>query len=438
MKISVFGLGYVGAVTLACLGRDGHDVIGVDIDERKLALIREGKSPIVERDILELIATVVETGRVDVTSYAEDAISRSEISFICVGTPSLPNGDQDLSAITRLSEQIGQALQKKEGHHTVVIRSTVQPGTVEGLILPLIEEHSGRKDGANLSICFQPEFLREGTSIRDYDNPPMTVVGSENRRAIDHVEELFGHLPGKFISTDIKTAETLKYACNAFHAMKVTFANEIGRIGQALGSNPHEVMRLLCEDKQLNISPAYLKPGFAFGGSCLPKDLRALLYMAKEGDLDVPLLSSLLPSNRVHLDHALNIILARDVRRIAVIGLSFKSGTDDLRESPMVTLVEQMIGKGLQLRIFDPEVQVSRLLGANRKYIEDVIPHIGELLVESVEDAIEGADAIVVGLQGPEIAAKLLQLNSSGQLVVDLVGLNLERELKGDYKGLCW
>ena len=438
MNVSIFGLGYVGAVSLACLGRDGHQVTGVDIDDTKLELIRNGKSPIVESGILELVEEVVASGRIDVTNDAATAIANTELSFVCVGTPSLPNGDQDLRAMTRLAEQIGQALRDKDERHTVVIRSTVQPGTVENTVIPLLEEHSGKKAGEGFSVCFQPEFLREGSSIKDYDNPPMTVVGSADDAATAQLRELFGSLPCQFIVTDIRTAETLKYACNTYHALKISFANEIGRICQALGADSHRVMNLLCEDKQLNISRAYLRPGFAFGGSCLPKDLRALLYMAKRDDVDVPMLAALLPSNRIHVEHALDLVLARGERSVGVIGLSFKSGTDDLRESPMVTLVEMMIGKGLKLRIFDPEVRVSRLIGANKRYIDEAIPHIGDLMCDSVEEAFEDAGTVIVGLSDRDILEKVYELNRPGQYILDLVGMDDSERVRGDFQGICW
>ena len=438
MKISIFGLGYVGAVSLACLGRDGHDVVGVDIDENKLSLIKSGNSPIVEDGIIDLMKEVVASGRIHVTTEAREAISGTELSFICVGTPSQANGDQSLDALKRLAGQIGAALKEKSAHHTLVVRSTVQPGTVERVVIPLLEEASSKTAGKDFSVCFQPEFLREGSSISDYDNPPMTVVGVQDETGARLLREIFGGLPCKFIETDITTAESLKYGCNAFHALKVTFANEMGRICQALGADSNRVMALLCEDKHLNISSAYLRPGFAFGGSCLPKDLRALLYLAKTRDVDVPMLSGLLPSNQVHVEHALNTLLQREGRTIGVIGLSFKSGTDDLRESPMVDLVERLIGKGMNLRIYDPEVRLSQLIGANKRYIEDVVPHLGSLMCETADEAIEGATSIVVGLSGAEIAAKIEAQASEDQFVLDQVGLPAPERIRADYRGICW
>lgn len=438
MRISIFGLGYVGAVSLACLGRDGHEVTGVDIDQNKLSLISSGKSPIVEAGIMELMQEVVASGRINVTDNAAEAIAATELSFVCVGTPSQANGSQSLNALIRLSEQIGEALKDKAEPHVVVIRSTVQPGTVEETVVPILEKHSGKKVGKDFSVCFQPEFLREGTSIKDYDNPPMTVVGVQDERAAAQLRKLFGELPCEFIETDVRTAETLKYACNTFHALKISFANEIGRICQALGSDSNRVMALLCEDKQLNISKAYLRPGFAFGGSCLPKDLRALLYLAKSHDVEVPMLAGLLPSNQLHVEHAANMILERGERSVGVIGLSFKSGTDDLRESPLVDLVERLIGKGMNLKIYDPEVRVSQLIGANKAYIEEVVPHIGSLMCESVEEAMQGARTVVVGLQGQDITNAIYDNSKADQLFLDLVGLAESDKLKGEYRGICW
>ncbi len=438
MKISIFGLGYVGAVSLACLGRDGHEVIGVDIDKTKLELIEAGKSPIVEEGIMELMEEVVENGRVRVTDNAADAIRETDVSFVCVGTPSQANGSQSLAALERLSEQIGEALKDKNDVHLIVVRSTVQPGTVETFVTPIVEKYSGKKAGKDFLVSFQPEFLREGSSVKDYDNPPMTVVGVADDEAAARLEAIFGHLPCKFIRTDIRTAETLKYACNAFHALKVGFANEIGRICQVLGSDSRKVMALLCEDHQLNISPAYLRPGFAFGGSCLPKDLKALLYLAKSHDLDVPTLAGLLPSNELHIEHAANFLLEKGVHDVGIIGLSFKSGTDDLRESPLVTLVERLIGKGLRLRIYDPEVQLSRLMGANKRYIDTVIPHIGSLMVDSVAEAVDGAGSVVVGLSGGDIEDQLKASLTAEQLVLDLVGVSAPESLAGNYQGICW
>src|SRR5918999_936250 len=328
-KISIFGLGYVGAVSLACLARDGHEMTGVDIDPNKLELLRRGQAPIVETGIQELTRAVVRGGSITVTDSVRDAILATDVSFVCVGTPARSNGNQDLEAITRIAQQIGAVLPEKQTRHVIVIRSTVRPGTVEDVIRPALEAASGLQAGRDFSLCFQPEFLREGTSIKDYDNPPLTVVGASDDYGVEALRGIFGRLPCEFIATSIRTAEMLKYACNAFHALKVTFANEMGRISQSAGVDPHEVMKLLCMDRQLNISSAYLRPGFAFGGSCLPKDLKALLYLAKSSDVELPMLANVLPSNVAHIEHAIDTVLSSGKRAIGMIGLSFKAGTDD-------------------------------------------------------------------------------------------------------------
>ena len=437
-RISIFGLGYVGAVSLACLARDGHKVTGVDIDPVKLDLIRNRKSPILEEGIQELMRDVVDSGRVSVSHDALQAVLDTEVSFVCVGTPSAANGSQDLTAILRLSEQLGAALKVKDEFHTIVIRSTVQPGTVEEKIEPILERMSGKKSGVDFGVCFQPEFLREGSSIRDYDHPPYTIVGGNCEAAVNVVRELFQHLEGRFLVTNIRVAEALKMSCNAFHAMKITFANEIGRVSQALGIDAHEVMRLVCADKRLNISPAYLKPGFAFGGSCLPKDLRALTMIAREHDLVLPMLSSLIPSNRVHIDHAVDKILKLGRPKVGMLGLSFKTGTDDLRESPLVLVAKKLLGEGCELRIFDPEVQLSRLLGANRSYIDANIPHLGSLLCPSIEAMIDPSDVVLVGLQQSALNEALQARVRPDHYVLDLVNLPNRDLLNCRYEGVCW
>ena len=336
MKVSIFGLGYVGAVSAACLARDGNDVIGVDIDESKLGMFRAGTSPIVEEGMPELVREVVRSGRVVVTSDVAEAVKNTELSFICVGTPSQPNGSQDLSAARRVCEQIGHALADKVSYHVVVVRSTLVPGTVEEVLTPILESKSGKRDGADFDVCFMPEFLREGTSIRDYDNPPYTVVGSGSEKAAGRIRKLFAKLECSFYRTNVRTAEMLKYTSNVFHAAKITFANEVGRLCKAYRVDSHEVMELFCNDTALNISPAYLTPGVAFGGSCLPKDLRAVLHMAKTRDVELPMLQSINPSNTTHVHTAIDAVLSNGRRSVGLIGLSFKSGTDDLRESPLV------------------------------------------------------------------------------------------------------
>src|SRR5215813_11397708 len=421
MKISIFGLGYVGAVSLACLARDGHSVIGVDIDPAKLELIRSGKTPVVEEGMVELMAQVAAGGRVSVTADVNRAVLDSELSLICVGTPSAPNGSQDQSAVIKLTRELGKAVRAKSGGHVFVYRSTLVPGTVEDVLKPIIEQESGKQDGRDFHVCFQPEFLREGTSIRDYDKPPYTVVGANAGVAVARLRELFGHLPCEFHATSIRAAEMVKYCCNNFHALKITFANETARLCESLGVDPFQVMDLVCKDRQLNISPAYLKPGFAFGGSCLPKELRSTMYLAKSRDVELPMLGNVLVSNRAHVDHAITKVLASGCRRVGMIGLSFKTGTDDLRESPLVAIAEQFIGKGLNLLVYDPDVHLSRLLGANRRFIEQPVPHIASLMRADIEPVIAESQLLVVGLSGAQVFDALARHVRADQIVLDLV-----------------
>jgi len=438
MKISIFGLGYVGAVSLACLARDGHSVVGVDIDKAKLELIRDGKTPVVEEGMVELMARVAASGRVSVTTDVVQAVLDSELSLICVGTPSAPNGSQDQSAIVKLAHDLGRAMRGKADGHVFVFRSTLVPGTVEDVLRPIVERESGKRDGEGFHVCFQPEFLREGTSIRDYDRPPFTVVGANAAAPVTRLRELFGHLPCEFHATSIRAAEMVKYCCNNFHALKITFANETARLCEALGVDVFQVMDLVCKDRQLNISPAYLKPGFAFGGSCLPKDLRATLYLAKTRDVELPMLGNVLASNRMHVEHAIAKVLASGRRRVGMIGLSFKTGTDDLRESPLVLIAEQFIGKGLSLLVYDPEVHLSRLLGANRRFIEQHVPHIGSLMHEKIESVIGESDVLVVGLSDTKIFEALARHVREDQIILDLVNIPQREALRGKVVGLCW
>jgi GDP-mannose 6-dehydrogenase len=423
---------------MACLARDGHEVVGVDLDPLKLALIRSGRSPIVEEGIQELTAEVVASGKVRVTDDVAEAVRSTRLSFICVGTPSSPNGSQDLAAVKRVAEQIGAALRDKAEYHTVVMRSTIQPGSMEEVVRAGLESASGKRAHVDFGLGFQPEFLREGTSIKDYDNPPFTVIGTEDPRAAEVVREVFGHLPCEFVVTSVGVAEMLKYACNAFHAVKITFANEIGRLSRSVGVDSREVMDLVCRDRRLNISPAYLKPGFAFGGSCLPKDLRALTYVGKLNDVTTPMLGNVMGSNRAHVDHALDLVTAPGSRRIGMVGLSFKAGTDDLRESPLVTVAERLIGKGYDLRIYDPEVNLSRLLGANKRYIETSIPHIGSLMSEDCAEVVRHAEVLVLGLGGKHLLQTIAANTREGQVVVDLVGVGRGEIGPASYVGACW
>lgn len=438
MRVSILGLGYVGAVSAACLARDGHQVIGVDLDKSKLELLRAGRAPILEEGIQELTREAISSGRLTVSDDTSYAVRNSDVSFVCVGTPSQPNGSQDLSAICRVAEQIGAGLRHTARFHCVVIRSTIKPGTVNETIRPILESESGKASERDFGLCFQPEFLREGSSIKDYDDPPFTVVGTGSDRSASMLRELFGKLPGDFIVTDIGSAELLKYACNCFHAVKATFANEIGRIGSSLGLDSRIVMELLCRDRSLNISSAYLRPGFAFGGSCLPKDLRALMHIARTQDIPAPMLDNVLASNAAHLNHAIEIVLRSGARKVCMIGLSFKTGTDDLRESPLVTMAEYFIGKGIELRIYDPQVNLSMLLGANKNYIEKHIPHIAALLTPNCRDTVTQAEVVVVGAALPEALKAISEESRPNQLVLDLVGKLRPEDIAAKYRGICW
>ncbi len=438
MKISIFGLGYVGAVSLACLSRDGHQVIGVEIDRTKLDLIAAGKTPVVEEGMVELMQQVAASGLVEVTTDAAQALLASEISLVCVGTPSAPNGSQDQGAILRLAEAMGQALARKTAVHVIVFRSTLVPGTVEDVLRPIIEQASGKKDGVDFHLCFQPEFLREGSSIRDYDKPPFTVVGANHAFPAQQLRTLFGHLPCKFIETSVRSAEMMKYCCNNFHALKITFANETARLCHALGVDAFEVMDLVCQDTQLNISRAYLKPGFAFGGSCLPKDLRATVHMAKVRDVEIPMLASILSSNESHLDAAFDKVVALGKRKVGFVGLSFKTGTDDLRESPLVKLAERLIGKGYELRIYDPDVHLARLLGTNKNFIELHLPHIGQMLQPELDTLVTSSEVIVLGNNSAAVIEQLAARIRPEQALVDLVGVPMGTALAARSAGLCW
>jgi len=438
LKISIFGLGYVGAVSLACLARDGHDVIGVDIDPAKLDLIRQGKTPVVEEGMIDLMAAAAASGRVNVTTSVREGVIGSEVSLICVGTPSASNGSQDQAAVLGLARDIGQVLKEKRTPHVFVFRSTLAPGTVEDVLKPIIEQTSGKKDGVDFHLCFQPEFLREGTSIRDYDKPPFTIVGANHAYPVEKLHELFGHLACEFLTTSVRSAEMVKLCCNNFHTLKITFANETARLCDALDVDPFEVMSLLCKDTQLNISKAYLKPGYAFGGSCLPKDLRATMHLAKQRDVELPMLAGILPSNRIHVETALDKVLATGKRRVGIIGLSFKTGTDDLRESPLVTLAEQLIGKGMALLVYDPEVHLSRLLGANKRFIEQHLPHIGNLIRPDMGDVVAQSDVLVVGLTDRRVLAELRAAVRDTHTIIDLANIPDPRSWPCVVDGLCW
>ena len=436
MRISIFGLGYVGAVCAGCLSARGHNVIGVDISPTKIALINQGKSPIVEPGLGELLQSGVNSGTLYGTTDVEAAVLASELSFIAVGTPSKRNGDLDLGYMESVCTQIGNALRDKSDRHTVVVRSTVLPGTVKNVVIPLIEAASGKKAGVDFGVATNPEFLRESTAIQDYDFPAMTVIGELDQQSGDLLEELYSELDAPIIRKSIEVAEMIKYTCNVWHAAKVTFANEIGNIAKAVGVDGREVMDVICQDHKLNLSKYYMKPGFAFGGSCLPKDVRALTYRAAQLDVQHPLLSSIMPSNRIQVQRAFDMVSSYDKRKIGLLGLSFKAGTDDLRESPLVELAEMLIGKGYELRIFDSNVEYARVIGANKEYIESKIPHVSSLLHAELNDVVESSDVLIIGNGDSRFADVLNKVNGDKQ-IVDLVGF-LSSTSSASRQGICW
>lgn len=438
MRISIFGLGYVGCVTAACLARDGHDVIGVDVNPQKVNLLRQGVSPIVEPGLDELIQSAVRTGKLQITCEGKTAVDNTDVSLICVGTPSNGNGSPRLEYVSTVAREIGEALATKPSYHTVVVRSTVLPGTVLEKFLPLLEEASGKTAGVEFGLCMNPEFLRESSAIRDYDNPSFVVIGEYDRRSGDAVEQMYKTVSAPVFRTSIPSAEILKFACNAFHATKVVFANEIGTLCKEHGIDGQEVMQIFTQDHQLNISPTYLRPGFAFGGSCLPKDVRALVHRSKERDVETPLLSALLASNQQHIQRSVAMVEQTGRKRVAVLGLSFKSGTDDVRESPTVALVETLVGKGYQIQIFDEHVRVEELMGANKSFLEREIPHIFSLMCSSLETAIANADVVLIA-NGSKQFRQVPELLRDDQILIDLVGVARCTEVKrGKYEGICW
>jgi len=421
-SISIFGLGYVGAVTAACLASRGHRIVGVDPNPLKVQRVGSGMSPIVEAGVQDMISTANRAGLISATTDADVALARSEISFISVGTPSQRNGKLDLSHIRKVCADIGNALRKKNSFHWIVVRSTVLPGTTESVVVPAIEAASGKRNGSDFLVCFNPEFLREGTAVADFFNPPFTVIGSGDPIQAAPIRELYSFLPARVYETEIPAAEMIKYSCNAFHALKVAFANEIGTVCNSIGIDARTVAEIFKSDTRLNISPAYLTPGFAFGGSCLPKDLRALTYQVRELDLRLPLLESILPSNSEHIDRAAEAILSLSRRKIGVLGLSFKPGTDDLRESPLVHLVKKLIAEGCDLQIWDPNVALGQLIGSNREFIEAYIPHIGTLLRDELLSVLHHADVVVVGTNAVT-RDELAKLINDRQQVIDLANL---------------
>jgi GDP-mannose 6-dehydrogenase len=438
-KVSIFGLGYVGSVTAACLVHQGHTVLGVDTIADKVEALESGHSPIVEAGLENLVSLGRQACRLHATTDTISAVLRSEISLICVGTPSQRNGKLDLSHVERVCQQIGEALREKSEFHWVVLRSTVLPGTTESLMIPILENASGKRAGTDFAVCFNPEFIREGTAVADFFQPPFTVLGAATKCHLSVLRDLYEGLPGPVFETSLAAAEMVKYACNAFHALKVGFANELGTVCKTLGVDTHEVVEIFTSDTRLNISSAYLSPGFAFGGSCLPKDLRALTHCAKELDMHLPLLEGILSSNACHIERATEAILRMNARRVGVLGLSFKAGTDDLRESPLVQLIKVLIGEGVQIRVWDPDVSLGRLVGSNRRYIEEVIPHIGSLLCSTIEEVVQAADVVLLGTKAVT-SQTLCNLLHPEQTVIDLVNLNPAERPDGPfhYEGICW
>jgi GDP-mannose 6-dehydrogenase len=438
VKVSVFGLGYVGSVSAAALAADGHEVIGVDVNTDKVDKINGRTSPIVEPGLSEVLEATVSEGRLRATIDTADAIRNSEVSLLCVGTPSRKNGSLDLTYLTRVCEQIGAELRTKRDYHVIVVRSTVLPGTTHEVVIPALERTSGMKYGDGFGVSVNPEFLREGTALKDFRKPPITLVGHNHAADASGTIALYQSIDAPLVSTSIRVAEMVKYTSNAWHALKVCFANEIGNLCKRLDVDSHDVMDVFCRDEKLNLSAYYLKPGFAFGGSCLPKDVRALQYRAKEVDLDLPVIQAILPSNKLQIQRAFDEVMDTGRKRIGLLGFSFKAGTDDLRESPMVILAEALLGKGLALKVYDKNVSLARLVGSNREYIEQQIPHLSSLLCPTVEEVIEQSDVIVVGNQSPEFADGLARCRDD-QIVIDLVRLPLDRSLlKADYRGICW
>jgi GDP-mannose 6-dehydrogenase len=437
LRVSVFGLGYVGTVSAACLAHDGHEVVGIDPLPTKVDLINRGQSPIIEAEIGEIVAASAKAKRLRATVDPVEAIRETELSFVCVGTPSQANGNLDLKFIRRICEQIGDALKSKSVRHTVVIRSTILPGTMHKIVIPTLEEFSGKRAGVDFGVCNNPEFLREGSAVKDFRYPPKTVIGELDQASGDILATLYKQLDAPLIRTDLETAEMVKYVDNSWHALKIGFANEIGNICKSLDLDAHAVMKIFCQDRKLNISPAYLLPGFAFGGSCLPKDLRALSYQAKMHDLQLPILTSILPSNEMQIARGLELITGKAHTRVGILGFSFKAGTDDLRESPLIEVIERLLGKGYDLRIYDRNVNIASLVGANRDFILNHIPHISKLMVSNIDAVLNHAETVVIGNKDPDFNGVPERLRAD-QFLVDFVRIIDGRSKNGKYVGICW
>jgi GDP-mannose 6-dehydrogenase len=430
-------LGYVGTVSAGCLASAGHEVIGVDAVHSKTDLINKGRSPIVEAGISEIIESTVKAGRLRSTDDSAHAVRETDLSFVCVGTPSQANGNLDLRYVRRTCEQIGAALRTKNTRHTIVIRSTIFPGTMHKLVIPTLEELSGKVAGVDFGVCNNPEFMREGSAVKDFRYPPKTVIGEFDQPSGDILASLYEKVEAPLIRTSLETAEMVKYVDNSWHALKIGFANEIGNLCKSLDLDAHAVMKIFCEDRKLNISSAYLVPGFAFGGSCLPKDLRALSYQAKMHDLQLPILTSILPSNEMQIARGLQLITAKGYNRVGILGFSFKAGTDDLRESPLIEVIERLLGKGYDLRIYDRNVNISSLVGVNRDFVLKHIPYISKLMVGDVDAVLNHAQTVVIGNKDPDFKAVPARLHE-GQFLVDFVRITKERSKNGKYEGICW
>jgi GDP-mannose 6-dehydrogenase len=439
VKISVFGLGYVGCVSGACFAELGHQVIGVDVNGLKVEMINKGRAPVIEAGLQELMTKVTSSGQFVATSDTQQAIADTEIAFVCVGTPSSRNGSLSLDVVRRVAEQIGKAIALKKDYFVVAVRSTVLPGTVENEVIPILERHSQKTAGRDFGVCMVPEFLREGSSVSDFFNPPKTVIGEFDERSGSAVLQVFNGIPGPVVRARLNVAETLKYADNAFHALKVTFANEIGNICKEVGCDSHEVMKIFCMDQKLNLSPYYLKPGFAFGGSCLPKDLRAITYKAKMLDVATPVLDAILESNRKQIAKVVRTLMSYKGRQLGFLGLSFKHGTDDLRESPILEVIETMIGKGFGVSIYDEYVSIAQLVGSNKEYIEKEIPHVSSLMCGSARQLVRDSSVIVVSNKSDEFREVLSSELRDDQVVLDLVRIVQDASsFKGTYQGICW
>jgi GDP-mannose 6-dehydrogenase len=438
MRVSVFGLGYVGSVSAASFAADGHHVVGVDVNPDKVATVNAGRCPIIEPGLDVLLANAVAEGRLRATTDAAEAVADSEVSLLCVGTPSRRNGSLDLTYLERVAAQVGAALRNKSSYHVVVVRSTVLPGTTNERIIPLLERESGKAYGEGFGVSINPEFLREGTALKDFRKPPLTLVGHNHAADAGGTIALYQSIDAPLVSTSIRVAEMLKYTSNAWHALKVCFANEIGNLCKRLSVDSHEVMDIFCRDEKLNLSAYYLKPGFAFGGSCLPKDVRALQYRAKEVDVELPVISQILTSNRLQIQHAFDEVMETGRKKIGLLGFSFKAGTDDLRESPCAILAEALLGKGLALRIYDKNVSLARLVGANKEYIDKQIPHLSSLLCDSIEQVVQESEVIIIGNRSAEFADALTR-TTPDQIVIDLVRLPMAgSQVSAEYRGLCW